>query len=176
MTRAPSDARSPRAPLAIPHALLESIYAHAQATFPDECCGYLVGPRGNAGVDGVIACHNAQRDGEHPTHPERGAESGFVIAGAELLAFARTFSGERPARIVYHSHPNGRAYFSAIDRAVAADDSGPHYPVEHLVVGITAAGPTEAARFAWSEEACDFVEVARWRVAAAAERSTDARP
>ncbi len=148
--------------LAIPPRVLAAVYAHARAVFPEECCGYLVGSRGAAGVDRVVACRNAQRDGAHPTHPDRGADTGFVIAGAELLAFARTLSGKRPARIIYHSHTNGRAYFSDVDRAIAASEAGPHYPVQHLVVGITAAGPTEAALFAWSEEARDFVEVARW--------------
>ena len=50
-----------------------------------------------------------------------------MIAGAELFAFARSFDSDRPARIVYHSHTNGRAYFSEVDREVAATPAGPHY-------------------------------------------------
>jgi proteasome lid subunit RPN8/RPN11 len=148
--------------LAIPEPVLHAIYAHARATFPAECCGYLVGPRDDSAVDAAIACRNAQADGEHPTAPERGADTGFVIAGAELFAFARTFDTPRPARIVYHSHTNGRAYFSTVDREVAASAAGPHYPVQHLVVGVTAEGITEAAQFAWSDAEAGFVEVARW--------------
>lgn len=148
--------------IAIPEPVLAAIYAHARATFPAECCGYLVGPRDGAAVDTAVACRNAQDDGEHPTAPERGADTGFVIAGAELFAFARTLDTSRPARVVYHSHTNGRAYFSAVDRDVAASAAGPHYPVQHLVVGITAQGITEAAQFAWSDADADFVEVARW--------------
>ena len=150
------------APIAIPKFVLTAIYEHARATFPDECCGYLVGPREGASVDGAIACRNAQPDGDHPTNPERGADTGFVVAGAELLAFARTFDGDRPARILYHSHTNGRAYFSDVDRAVSASPAGPYYPVQHLVVGVTAEGVTEAAQFAWGGD--DFVEVARWPI------------
>jgi proteasome lid subunit RPN8/RPN11 len=158
-------------PIAIPAEVRAAIYAHARAAFPDECCGYLVGPRAG-GVDAAIACRNAQVDGLHPTAPARGADAGFVIAGAELLAFARSFDGPRPARVVYHSHPNGRAYLSAIDRELAGGPaappgsmtrSGPAYPVQHLVVGVTADGVTEAAQFAWSEAARDYVEIARWR-------------
>lgn len=151
-------------PIAIPPYVLATIYEHARAAFPDECCGYLVGPRGAAVVDGAVLCRNAQRDGEHPTVPDRDADTGFVIGGRELLAFARSLDGDRPARVVYHSHTNGRAYFSAVDREVAASPSGPHYPVQHLVVGVTADGPTEAAQFAWSDEAREFVEVARWGI------------
>ncbi len=127
----------------------------ARAEFPAECCGYLLGDP----VDTAVACRNAQLDGDHPTAPDRGADTGFVIAGAELFAFARSFDGPRPARVVYHSHTNGRAYFSHVDREVARLAG---YPVEHLVVGVTSQGVTEAAQFAWSADAADFIELARW--------------
>lgn len=172
-------------PIAIPGNILATIYAHAIAAFPDECCGYLVGPTPGA-VDAVIACRNAQADGGPPVAPElgaRGADTGFAIAGAELFRFARSFDTDRPARIIYHSHTNGLAYFSTVDRQVAA---GPAYPVQHVVVGVAARastlqgsppakespGPhpaidplpsiTEVAQFAWSDAERDYVEIARW--------------
>ena len=148
-------------PVAIPSDVLAVVYRHAIAAFPDECCGYLVGARGDA-ADAAVACRNAQTDGEHPIAPERGADTGFVIAGAELLAFAASFDTARPARVVYHSHTNGRAYFSAIDRQMAAGPAGPAYPVQHLVIGVEDRAIREAAQFAWSDGARDFVEVARW--------------
>jgi len=151
-------------PIAIPDDVLTAVYAHAIAAFPDECCGYLVGVApGN--VDAVVPCRNAQADGGHPIAPDRGADTGFVIAGAELFQFARSFDGDRPARVVYHSHTNGRAYFSTVDHRMAA---GPAYPVQHIVVGVAklATDPlpsvTQVAQFAWSEAAHDYVEVARW--------------
>jgi proteasome lid subunit RPN8/RPN11 len=147
-------------PIAIPDELRAAIYAHALAEFPAECCGYLTGPAGDHRVDAVVACRNAQLDGEHPIAPERGAETGFVIAGAELLAFARSLDGDHPARVIYHSHTNGRAYFSAVDREMAA---GPTYPVQHLVVGVADGAITEVAQFAWSGADEDHVEIARWR-------------
>ena len=158
-------------PIAIPDDLLAAIYAHAVAAFPDECCGYLVG-RSPGAVDAAVPCRNAQSDGDHPVAPERGADAGFVISGDELFRFARSFDGDRPARVVYHSHTNGRAYFSAVDRRVAA---GPAYPVQHVVIGVAQqaapareASPsvTEVAQFAWSEAAGDYVEVARWTAGA----------
>lgn len=147
-------------PIAIPDAVLAQIYDHARAAFPAECCGYLIGPAADS-VDAVVACRNAQPDGEHPTEPHRGADTGFVIAGKELLAFARSLDGPRPAGVVYHSHTNGRAYFSATDHTLA---DGPAYPVQHLVIGVTARGVTEAAQFAWSAAARAYVEVARWTI------------
>jgi [CysO sulfur-carrier protein]-S-L-cysteine hydrolase len=143
-------------PIAIPGEVLAAVYAHAIAAFPDECCGYLVGSGGI--VDAAVPCRNAQRDGG-PIAPERGADTGYAIAGDELFRFARSFDTDRPARIVYHSHTNGRAYFSELDRRIAA---GPAYPVQHVVVGVAAGAITEVAQFAWSDAARDYVEVARW--------------
>lgn len=140
---------------ALDDGLLAQLYAHAREAFPEECCGYIAGTS-------VVRCRNAQADGEHPTHPERGAETGFVIAGRELFDFARTFSTDTPAWVVYHSHTDGRAYLSAVDRVNALADGAPVYPVDHVVIGVTNRGVTEAARYTWSADAGDFVEVARW--------------
>ena len=151
------------APIDIPPSLREQIYRHARRCFPAECCGYL---RGADAVDQIVECRNAHVDGEHPTAPERSDESAFVIAGAELFAFAKSFESPTPARIVYHSHTNGRAYFSQVDREVAtvhADARAmPSYPVQHLVIGLDRDRVREAAQFAWNAEAGDWIEVARW--------------
>lgn len=142
-------------PVAIPDALRAAIYAHARRAFPAECCGYLAGE-----PLALVACHNAQLDSDDVL-PGRGADRGFAITGRELFAFARSFDGAAPARVVYHSHTNGRAYFSATDQELAR---GPAYPVQHLVVGVTAARVTEAAQFAWADAAGAYVEIARWSV------------
>ena len=127
----------------IPAALLAEIYAHARETFPAECCGYIAGDR-------VVRCTNVATN--EPLVAGRGDDTAFAIGGGELLAFAKSFDGPAPARILYHSHTNGRAYISATDRAHAGA-----YPVQHLVVGVTAAGIAEAALF---DEG--FVELGRW--------------
>jgi len=123
--------------------LLDQVYAHARETFPAECCGYLTDHR-------VVRCTNVAA-GE-PLVAGRTDDTAFAIGGRELLDFARSFDGSEPARILYHSHTNGRAYISATDRAHAGG-----YPVRHLVIGITAQGVVEAALFD-----TDFVELARW--------------
>jgi proteasome lid subunit RPN8/RPN11 len=136
--------------------VLAAVYAEARAAFPHECCGWLYD-------DAIRPCPNAQAEGDHPTAPARTAETAYVIAGADLLEFARGFDGPRPPRVIYHSHPNGRAYFSSTDREVATSPwgDGPAYPVQHLVVGVDATRVVEAALFAWSDAAGGWVEVAR---------------
>jgi proteasome lid subunit RPN8/RPN11 len=156
-------ARRPAA-IPIPRPLLEAVYREARAAFPAECCGWLTGPRDQPDrVDAHRPCHNAQATGTHPVAAERDAESAYVIAGDDLLALSRSFDGAQPARIIYHSHPNGRAYLSAVDREVATSPwgDGPTYPVQQLVVGIDAQRVVEAALFAWCEDSGGFVEVAR---------------
>jgi proteasome lid subunit RPN8/RPN11 len=148
----------------IPSQVLEEVYAHAKREFPAECCGFLVGPRGGDAVTRARACVNAQTAGDHPTQAERGAETAYVIAGEDLLALARSFDGPEPARVIYHSHPNGRAYFSATDTEVALGPwgDGPVYPVQQLVVGLTAQGVVEAKLFDWDEARGAFVEIERY--------------
>ena len=150
-------------PLAIPPALLAAVYAEARRAFPAECCGYLTGPRGGGAVSGMRACAN-QQGGDHPTAPDRDAETAYVIAGEDLLALARSLDGPEPARIIYHSHPNGRAYFSATDTEVARDPwgEGPMYPVQQLVVGVNATRAVEARLYDWDDERRGFVEIARY--------------
>lgn len=151
-------------PLVIPDALMEAVFREARRAFPAECCGWLTGAKNGTAVEAMRPCDNAQDEGDHPTAADRGAETAYVIAGADLLAFSRGFDSEAPPRIIYHSHPNGRAYFSDTDRAVATSPwgDGPAYPVQQLVVGIDGERVTEAALFSWSDEAAGFVEIARY--------------
>jgi proteasome lid subunit RPN8/RPN11 len=147
-----------------PRDILAVVYAEARRVFPAECCGFLVGPRGDDTVSGARPCRNAQAGGQHPTAADRTAETAYVMEGEDLLALARSLDGPEPAKIIYHSHPNGRAYFSATDQAVAADPwgAGPMYPCRQLVVGLDAERVIEAALFAW--QAGRFEEVDRWTV------------
>jgi proteasome lid subunit RPN8/RPN11 len=159
-------AHGPAIPIAVPTELLLSLYAEARAAYPAECCGWLTAPREAPGTATRLRpCANAQ-DRATAAVPGRTAETAYVIDGDDLIAFARAFSGAAPPVAIYHSHPNGRAYFSATDRAVARSPwgDGPAYPVQQLVIGLDADRIIEAAVFAWSEAAGDFVELARWAV------------
>lgn len=151
-------------PISIPGDILLQVYRQARATFPHECCGWLVGPRDGDAVSAVRQCDNAQEAGGHPTAAERGAETAYVFSASDLLDLNRTLDGDTPPRVIYHSHPNGRAYFSPTDQQVARDPwgDGPAYPVQQLVVGIDSERVVEAALFDWSDEANEFVEIARF--------------
>ena len=151
-------------PLEIPPGILAEVYREARRAFPFECCGWLAGPADGSGVDTVRSCENAQDSGTHPTQAARGAETAYVITGSDLLALNESLDGETPAKVIFHSHPNGRAYFSPTDREVASSPwgDGPAYPVQQLVVGITETQVEEAALFAWSDEEEGFVQIASY--------------
>ena len=151
-------------PLEIPHAVLEEVYREARNAFPSECCGWLFGPRDASGVTNVRACENAQASGAHPTAADRTSETAYVLTGNDLLELNRSLEGESPARIIYHSHPNGGAYLSDTDRQVATSPwgDGPAYPVQQLVVGIDRQRVVAAVLFDWSDDEAGFVEIARF--------------
>lgn len=154
----------------IPEELLHEVYRHARREFPRECCGWLAGARDDVRISKIRPCRNvqgrpeAQCSSENELHGvvDRTAETAYVIGGAELLELVRALDGPEPPRIFYHSHPNGRAYFSDTDRKVAMDpwDEGPNYPMAQLVVGIDQERVVEAKLFSWDESAQEFVGVA----------------
>ncbi len=152
------------APLGIPRGILEEAYREARNTFPAECCGWMAGPSPGTSVTLLRRCVNAQASGAHPTVAERTAESAYLFSGPDLLDLNHSFDGDEPALVIFHSHPNGRAYFSETDREVAGSPwgDGPAYPVQQLVIGIGPDRVVEAALFAWSDDDREFVEVARF--------------
>lgn len=135
---------------------LAAIYRHARETFPDECCGYIVGHGEDAEV---VHCqnHQAKLHALDPrTYPRTAAEA-YEIAGAELLTLVRSFDGERPATIIYHSHPSGGAYFSSEDTRAALSAG---YPVDYLVVDV--AGGEVGGAVLFRRQGEGFVEVERY--------------
>lgn len=135
--------------LAIAGADLRVIRAAAQAAYPDECCGLLMG-RAGAGawvVDEVIACANVAPD----------PACRFEVDPKSLIAAHRA-ARETGRDLIgpYHSHPNGRAGPSDHDRARAAE-AGAEGEV-WLIVPTDAAGA--GAPQAYVFEAGDFREIA----------------
>ncbi len=151
-------------PIQVPRASLEKIFAHARETFPNECCGWITGEKDGSEAGGVRRAINAYEPETHPTAKDRTAQTAFVISDSDLLDLNKTLEDDVRPRIIYHSHPNGRAYFSETDRANASDPwgDGPAYPVQQIVVGIDDERVVEARQFAWDDAAGGFVEIAKF--------------
>ena len=152
------------APIGIPQNILDEVYAHAREAFPAESCGWLEGPKSRGTVALAHPCVNVQSQGTHPTVAERGEERAYIFSAADVIAFNEGIDDDDPPLIIYHSHPNGRAYFSETDTKVACNpwDGGKMYPVQQLVVGIDKARVVEAILFDWSEDQQAFMEIQRF--------------
>jgi adenylyltransferase/sulfurtransferase len=82
----------------------------------------------------------------------------------DVSALADSLKSDMPAKIVFHSHPNMQAFFSAIDVEVATSpfDDGPTLPVQQLVIGLSEDRIHSAKLFAWSDEEHTFVQIAQY--------------
>ena len=135
---------------------------HARESFPNECCGWLTGNKDSNVAGGVRRAVNAYEQETHPTAKDRSAQTAYVISSNDLLDLNHTLDDDIRPRIIYHSHPNGRAYFSQTDKVNASDPwgEGPAYPVQQIVIGIDGNRVVEARQFAWDDQVEDFIEIA----------------
>lgn len=139
----------------IDSACLAQVFAHARDAYPRECCGYL--QQDAQGQWTCVPCEN-QQDKLHALDPEqypRDAHTAYHIGGAQLLSLVKSFESPCPVKIIYHSHPEGGAYFSKTD-IQAARAAG--YPVDYLVVDAQDGNPQHAKLFRQAGES--FQEIA----------------
>ncbi len=93
-------------------AQVEAIEAHARETFPEECCGFLLGPATEPRT--VAALRRATNV------VEMNRERRYVINPRETLAVGKEIAGTGHEILgFYHSHPNHPAEPSEFDRTHA---------------------------------------------------------
>lgn len=139
--------------IAIPDAVLAACYADARRCYPNEACGLLLGPADASLVDEVRVCENQQdrlHERDPATHP-RTARTAYALGFADLRALDASLSGARPAKIIYHSHVDVGAYFSAEDERAATFDGELIYPVDYLVIDCQRDGVRGAKLFRFTE-------------------------
>ncbi len=147
----------------IKRATLDTIIAQAERDFPNECCGFIIGDARAEEVRPITNIQN-RRHAEDPSAFPRDARTAFLMEPKEHLAVLNEIDRRKLAlKIVYHSHPDHDAYFSATDRAQACsfDPSEPDYPdTAYVVMSIKAGKYARAAAFTWDAAAKEFVETA----------------
>ena len=124
----------------------------------------IFGPKFEPVADQVKVCRNIQDalHAEDPATHTRDAHTAYNFEAADLFLLQKSLRGDTPAKIIYHSHVNVGAYFSATDQEAARFDGEPAYPVEYLVVDIQQDGPRGAKQFAWDDERKEYGEVAAY--------------
>ena len=148
----------------VSEAALRELYAHAVREYPRECCGIVFGAKDTEIADQAKACRNIQDElhAQDPATHTRDARTAYNLDAADIFTLQKSLRGERPAKIVYHSHVEVGAYFSDTDQTAARFDDEPAYPVEYVVIDVSKTGVRGAAQFAWDEAARKYVEIARY--------------
>ncbi|MFQ5664770.1 MAG: Mov34/MPN/PAD-1 family protein [Terriglobia bacterium] len=134
--------------LRISETLLEQIRQHGQRTYPDECCGALLGVAGEDGTKEVRALLplDNRREGE-------AARTRFLVT-AEDYRTAERAARDQGMEIVgfYHSHPDHPARPSEFDREHAL----PWY--SYLVVRVAGGAPQEATSWVLADDRSQFLQ------------------
>src|ERR1700684_3234847 len=142
---------------------MDRIVAQAEREIPWECCGFIIGNDSVEEVRPIVNIQNAQHAKDPGAFP-RDARTAFLMDPKEHLAVMNEVDRRKLAlRVVYHSHPDHDAYFSATDRAQACsfDPTEPDYPdTVYIVLSIRAGKFARAAAFAWDPEKKEFAEMA----------------
>ena len=121
----------------LPTDLRTWILDEAGAAFPGECCGLVEGIRDESAFQ-VVALHAARNLAPQPDRFEIAPED-HIRALKAARANGHTLIG------CYHSHPNGRAEPSVVDKAGAGEEN---------FLWLIAAGPKLAAFVYFRGEFC----------------------
>jgi adenylyltransferase/sulfurtransferase len=140
---------------------LAAIKAQAEREYPDECCGFVIGGEQLEEVRPIRNIQNEQHAADPAAHP-RDARTAYLMDPREQIAVLNEIDRRGLAlKIVYHSHPDHDAYFSATDRrqACAFDPDYPDYPdTAYIVMSVKEGRFARAAAFVWDDGAREFVE------------------
>ena len=144
---------------------LAEIIRQAEAGYPEEICGMVIGQPGSPDSYRVHQVKNiANTERQQDTRGiERDARTAYRMDDREVLQLLRQ-ADETGSGVVtfYHSHPDHDAYFSAMDRdrALRADQE-PLWPgATYLIVSVRQGRAQAAQYFSWNAAQKDFVAVA----------------
>ncbi len=138
----------------------DEISRHAQAAFPEECCGVVFSKGVREQVQRVENIQNKLHKLDPETYP-RTAVIAYAMDPKELESVIdNAVRGGAKLKAFYHSHPDHEAYFSAEDKAFATPFGEPTFPnAAQIVVSIYQREVKRMCAFVWSEAIGDFVEV-----------------
>jgi [CysO sulfur-carrier protein]-S-L-cysteine hydrolase len=138
-----------------------AIKAQAEREYPYECCGFVIGNDAVEEVRPIANIQNEKHAADPGAHPRDARTAYLMEPRAQLAVLGEIDRRALELKIVYHSHPDHDAYFSATDRkqACAFDPNEPDYPgTAYVVLSIRSGQFSRAAAFVWDEDSRDFVE------------------
>jgi proteasome lid subunit RPN8/RPN11 len=138
----------------------EAVRAYAR---DEESCGFLVGPSADpCRVDVLVPMVN-RANALHRLDPESYPRTGRTYFDIDSMKFeAAIRRGEmdgRPIKVLYHSHLDAGAYFSATDAEVAKMGQGePPWDLAYLVTNVTRGRVDDRKLFVWDPATRSFLE------------------
>lgn len=117
------------ADLEIPSVIWRHLRGIVERTYPHEACGVGIGPNETARVEQLIALPNVSKSSLRST---------FAVAPLALLQVLRQTEERGQAhRVLFHSHPDGRAELSSADLHALLAHARPLFPgVQIWVVSV----------------------------------------
>ena len=141
------------------------ITEHAKETYPEECCGVVLGSDGGDEAHRLVNIQNTLHAADPETFP-RDARTAYTLDPKELEAVLEQAERRGLAfKALYHSHPDHDAYFSDEDRACATPFGEPTYPdTAQIVVSVMSGSVGRVAVYVWNPDVEDYVETTMKRV------------
>jgi proteasome lid subunit RPN8/RPN11 len=130
--------------IAVPQAVLETIRSHGRESYPEECCGGLLGVLSDEGGRGGVRIVRAEAI---PNASRERRERRFAVDPRDYLRLERLADALRLSLVgFYHSHPDHPAAPSEYDREHA-------FPFLHyLILSVERGRPGEATSWILSED------------------------
>lgn len=127
-------------PLVITQDVLDELDAHALATYPSECCGFLFGPQDDAPRLDASKREENEADKYHALDPETFPRTSKTYFKINELRATRSLdeadAAGRPLKVIYHSHCDAGAYFSEEDAATFAQGNMLMWPCAFIVISV----------------------------------------
>jgi [CysO sulfur-carrier protein]-S-L-cysteine hydrolase len=151
--------------VALSEPILAEILRQAEAGYPEEICGVLIGRRDAPATYELRQVPNRanQEPQQDPTGVARDARTAYLMDPKTQLAILRELDDRGwELLLIYHSHPDHEASFSAMDRERALTlDGRPLWPgAAYLVVSVRAGQVRGVSAYAWDPERRSFLETA----------------
>ncbi|HME94664.1 MAG TPA: M67 family metallopeptidase [Methylomirabilota bacterium] len=138
---------------------LQRVRAQAVTEYPAECCGVLLERTSPEPDRLLMPCRNIQDElhAKDPVRHSRDSRTAYFIDPKDLLAIGRREGQGYRVAIIYHSHIDTGAYFSATDRQNALINGEPAYPdAVYVVLSVVDRRVDDVAAFVWDKSARDF--------------------
>ncbi len=140
---------------------LRALIQQAVASYPEECCGMIIGHIKTSDIDEIFPCANIQNkmhEKDPKSYPRTAATAYLMNPGEVVEIEQKAESSQKVIKCIYHSHPDHDAYFSATDKEAAVPFGDiPLYPhASYMVISVWNKNLKEINLYQWNENKKDF--------------------